>query len=194
MESSLPPTGVTLGILAGGRGTRLGGVDKAWLERGGVPQVLRIANRFRPLVAGILVSANLDLPRYAEAGLQAIADRHPGIGPLGGIDALARACSTPWLLTLPVDLVDANDCLLPSLAAAGGQGASADDDDGRQPLVALWRVEALGTSIAAAIALQDLSVQALQDRLGMTRVRLAGVRFGNLNTPADLLGAGMDTT
>jgi len=37
---------VTLGILAGGRASRLGGRDKAWLQRDGVPQVLRIARRF----------------------------------------------------------------------------------------------------------------------------------------------------
>ena len=37
---------LTLGILAGGRATRLGGRDKAWLQRDGVPQVVRIARRF----------------------------------------------------------------------------------------------------------------------------------------------------
>ena len=31
---------VTLGLIAGGSATRLGGLDKAWLARGGVPQVL----------------------------------------------------------------------------------------------------------------------------------------------------------
>ena len=36
----------TLGLIAGGRATRLGGADKAWLEKGGVPQVLRLAAEF----------------------------------------------------------------------------------------------------------------------------------------------------
>jgi len=36
----------------------------------------------------------------------------------------------------------------------------------------------------------DGSVQALQDALGMPRIRLRGVRFGNLNTPDDLIAAG----
>ena len=42
----IPRGDLTLGILAGGRGSRLGGRDKAWLQRGGIPQVLRIAQRF----------------------------------------------------------------------------------------------------------------------------------------------------
>jgi molybdopterin-guanine dinucleotide biosynthesis protein A len=77
------------------------------------------------------------MPRMA---CQAVVDRDPaGIGPLGGLEALASACATPWLLTVPVDVVDTNDCLLRTLASAGGEGAVAEDDDGLQPLVALYR-------------------------------------------------------
>ena len=57
----LPASQVTLGILAGGRATRLGGRDKAWLTRGGVPQVLRIARRFGAECSAVCVSANRDL-------------------------------------------------------------------------------------------------------------------------------------
>ena len=78
----------------------------------------------------------------------------PGLGPLGGLEALARACRTPWLLTLPVDVVDANDCLPRTLASAGGDGAVARDADGLQPLVALYRVAALRAAVAAAIFLR----------------------------------------
>jgi molybdopterin-guanine dinucleotide biosynthesis protein A len=183
---------VTLGLLAGGRATRLGGADKAWLSRNGVPQVVRLARRFAPEVDAILVSANRDAARYAATGLTVVADRVADIGPLGGLDALADACATRWLLTLPVDVVAVNDCLLPSLAAVGGQGAYAVDEDGVQPLAALWPVAALRTALPAALASGDRSVQALQARIGMAAVRLAGVRFGNLNVPADLVAAGMD--
>ncbi|MGY1457523.1 MULTISPECIES: molybdenum cofactor guanylyltransferase [unclassified Luteimonas] len=182
----------TLGLLAGGRAIRLGGLDKAWMEKGGEPQVLRLAARVRGEVDAVLVSANRDLERYASHGLTAVADRRPGLGPLGGLDALAWACTTPWLLTLPVDLVSINDCLLRSLRAAGGNGAWAEDDDGRQPLVALWRTSALRAVLPAALDSGDLSVQALQARLDMVGVRFAGLRFGNLNTPGDLAAAGLD--
>jgi len=188
----IPPSDITLGILAGGRATRLGGIDKAWLERDGLPQVERWQRRFAAETAALLVSANRDLPRFHAAGLTAVADRTSrDIGPLAGLDALAAACSTPWLLTLPVDLVGVNDCLLPSLAAAAGDtGAFAVDDDGTQPLVAFWRVDALRQAMPEALA-SDGAVHALQRTLDMAPVRLQGVRFGNLNTPDDLAAAGV---
>ena len=181
---------LTLGILAGGRATRLGGRDKAWLQRDGVPQVVRIARRFDAECGAVLVSANRDLSRYAEHGLRAVADEVADIGPLGGIDMLCAHCETPWLLTMPVDIVDANDCLLRTLANAGDDGAVADDGDGLQPLVALYRVDALRDAVAGALAAQDYSVQAMQARMRLPRLRFAGLRFGNLNTPEDLRLAG----
>ena len=188
----LPAEQLTLGLLAGGRATRLGGRDKAWLQRGGMPQVMRLARRFAGECSAVLVSANVHPQRYAEAGLQAVADDAPGIGPLGGLDALARACSTPWLLTLPVDLVDANDCLPRTLASAGGDGAVARDDDGLQPLVALYRVAALRDAATDAIARGNYSVQAMQARMGLPERAFSGFRFGNLNTPEDLRAAGIE--
>ncbi len=185
---------LTLGILAGGRATRLGGRDKAWLARGGVPQVQRIATRFGVETGAVLVSANRELPRYAGLGLTVVPDRIADAGPLSGLDALAAACRTPWLFTLPVDVVDANDCVLRTLVTQrSDQGASAQDDDGPQPLVALWRVDALREAVAAALAANAFAVHALQVRLGMRAVRFEGVRFGNLNTPEDLVAAGIDT-
>jgi molybdopterin-guanine dinucleotide biosynthesis protein A len=184
---------ITLGLLAGGAGSRLCGVDKAWLRRGGVPQVLRLAKRLSDETSSTLLSANRDPARYAEAGLIAIPDRRTGIGPIAGLDALVNACTTPWLLTVPVDLVDVNDCLLRSLAAAGGDGAFAIDDDGAQPLVALWRVEALRDALSQALAKNEIAVHALQARMGMAGVRFAGFRFGNLNTPGDLAAAGIES-
>ncbi|QIL20606.1 molybdenum cofactor guanylyltransferase [Thermomonas sp. HDW16] len=181
---------VMLGILAGGRASRLGGRDKAWLQRDGVAQVVRIARRFDGECGGVLVSANRDLPRYIAHGLAPIEDRVADIGPLGGLEALASACATPWLLTVSVDIVDANDCLLRTLATAGGNGAMAEDDDGLQPLVALYRVAPLRDAAAAAIATRNFSVQAMQARLSLPRVRFDGLRFGNLNTPEDLRLAG----
>jgi molybdopterin-guanine dinucleotide biosynthesis protein A len=192
MGISLPPHEVTIGLVAGGAGSRLGGADKAWLQRGGVPQILRLAKRLSGEAASVLVSANRDLPRYAEAGFVAIPDRLADIGPVAGLDALAAACTTRWMLTIPVDLVDVNDCLLRSLAAAGGDGAFAIDDDGAQPLVALWRVEALRAALARALGANEIAVHALQARMGMAGVRFTGFRFGNLNTPADLAAAGIE--
>ena len=191
-QAAVAPREITLGILAGGRATRLGGRDKAWLPVAGIPQVLRWQRRFAAETGALLVSANHDPARYAEQGLRVVADRMPDCGPLAGLDALAQACATPWLLTLPVDLVGVNECLLPTLfAGAAANGACAQDDDGPQPLVALWRTAALRDAAARALDAGEHAVHALQARLGMARVQFAGVRFGNLNTPDDLRAAGI---
>ena len=185
---------ITLGILAGGRATRLSGCDKAWLERDGVPQVLRMSRRFAAEVSSVLVSANRLDARYPLLGLTVVADRIQDVGPLGGLEALAAACRTSWLLTVPVDLVGVNECLVPTLiASAGDNGAFAQDDDGLQPLVALWRIETLRRDLTEAMRAGEHATQALQARMGMSCVRFTGVRFGNLNTPADLVAAGIAT-
>ena len=189
----IPMHDITLGLIAGGRATRLGGIDKAWLARGGVPQVLRFARRYPGEHGPVLVSANRDPARYAEVGLTAIADHSPDLGPLGALDALAQACTTPWLLTLPVDLVGTNDCLIRTLVSQrDDDGAFSRDDDGPQPLVALWRTQALRDACAHALAHDARAVHALQARLRMREIAFAGFRFGNLNTPDDLRAAGFD--
>ncbi|MDB6163517.1 MAG: mobA-like transferase domain protein [Xanthomonadaceae bacterium] len=191
MNVLLQPQHLTLGILAGGRATRLGGIDKAWLERDGEPQVLRIVRALRPRMQAVLVSANANLGRYARHGLSTVSDTIADIGPMGGLDALLRACRTPWLLTVPVDVIDVSDGVVPTLVGhAASKGSFAVDDDGRQPLLALWHVETARPATDAAISRADFSVHALQDALAMSAARLREGRVGNLNTPADLAAAG----
>ncbi len=192
MKHGLDRTQVTLGILAGGRASRLGGRDKAWLQRDGIPQVIRLARQFEAECGAVLVSANANLERYAEQGLVVVSDHVSGIGPIGGLQALADACTTPWLLTLPVDVIGTNECLLRTLVMAGDSGAVAEDDDGLQPLVALYRLETLRCAIKAAIDAGEHAIQAMQARLELPRVCFSGLRFGNLNTPEDLHAAGID--
>ena len=58
-------------------------------------------------------------------------------------------------------------------------------------LVALWPTVALRRAAGDALARGELAVHALQAGMDMRGVHLAGVRFGNLNTPADLAAAGI---
>jgi molybdenum cofactor guanylyltransferase len=191
---------LTLGILAGGRAQRLGGRDKAWLQRDGQPLVQRLAQALAPSVAAVLVSANRALSRYAAIGLQAVPDRiqapaaaERSLGPIAGLEALAAACATPWLLTLPVDLCQLPPALPAMLidAAGAGTGAYVEDDDGLQPLVALYRVAALRPALAAALEARCYAPHALQQQVAMSCLRLPGVALGNLNTAQDLHAAGI---
>ena len=73
-------------VLAGGRSSRMGGRDKAFLELGGQPLVARAAERLRPQVAALAISANADPALFAALGLPVLADAMPGYpGPLAGI-------------------------------------------------------------------------------------------------------------
>ena len=191
MNADIAANDITLGILAGGRASRLGGCDKAWLERAGVPQVLRWVQRYPGEHGPVLVSANRNLVRYQQHGLIAVGDRASDLGPLGGLDALAAACATEWLFTLPVDLVGTNDCLLRTLSTMRhDDGAYAVDDDGVQPLVALWHRNTLREACCNAIVSNTVAIRDLQTSMHMARVVFNGFRFGNLNTPADLALAG----
>lgn len=182
---------VTLGILAGGLGSRLDGRDKAWLLRDGESLVVRLAGLVGPHVDAVLVSANRNPEDYLSHGLRVIHDRVTGIGPLGGLEALANACRTPWLLTLPVDLLEVPDELADQLTR-GSQGRFAVDDDGPQPLVAAWRTDGLRAACAEAIEGGNHAIHDLQSALAMVPARFEGLRFGNLNTPADLVAAGIE--
>jgi molybdenum cofactor guanylyltransferase len=192
MHSVIPAHDITLGLLAGGRSSRLGGIDKAWLERDGVAQVVRWSRRFMGEHGPLLVSANRGFDRYAAHGFATVPDRRVDLGPIGGLDALASACVTPWLFTLPVDLVGTNDCLLRTLSSKRCEnGAYAVDDDGAQPLVALWRCDKLRSACIDAIAAGDGAAYRLAARLDLPAVVFSGFRFGNLNTADEVHAAGI---
>jgi molybdopterin-guanine dinucleotide biosynthesis protein A len=186
------PGSTTLGILAGGRATRLGGLDKAWLVRDGIPQVLRCHRAFESVTCAALVSANRTPERYRRYGLSVVADAGTGDrGPAAGLEALAAACRTVWLLTVPVDLVEFESTVAHRLMGeAGPDGAFVRDAEGVQPLVAVWRVDALRATLRP-LAGGAYAVHALHARLAMREVVFAGLRLGNLNRPDDLLAAGI---
>jgi molybdopterin-guanine dinucleotide biosynthesis protein A len=176
----------TLGILAGGRATRLGGRDKAWEICQGRSLIERTSQAFIEGFAERLVSANRDAQRYAALGLRVVADRVPDRpGPLAGIDALLAACGTPWLLTVPVDLRWLPCDLGERLFSAGEVGAVAQDTSGVQPLVALWPVARSKGPVADALARGDGAVHHIIARLSLPMVHFDGADFGNLNTPVD---------
>lgn len=188
-----PPCDVTLGVLAGGRATRLGGLDKAWLARDGVAQVLRRIDEARAFADHVLVSANAASHRYRDAGLCVVADGlDAGAGPVAGLAALAAACQTRWLATVPVDALHiAPGVFSGLLMAADRDGAWLVDADGPQPLVAVWNVARLRARAGAALSARRLAVRDLIAGLAMTPANIPDLSIGNINTPADLDQAGM---
>jgi molybdopterin-guanine dinucleotide biosynthesis protein A len=178
---------VTLGILAGGQARRLGGRDKARIERDGVRQVDRVLAAWPLAFHETLISYHGD-PEGLPAALRVVADRRDcARGPVAGLEALAHACRTPWLLSVPVDCrALPGDLAARLLADPDADGATVIDADGDQPLVSLWRVAALAPACAALLDAGDAPARALRARLRLRIVDLAPARLGNLNTPEDL--------
>ena len=91
-------------ILAGGRATRMGGVDKGLQLHLGVPLAQHALDRLRPQVAELLLNANRNLPIYQAMGVPVWPDEIPDFpGPLAGMLAGLDHCSTPYLVTVPCD-------------------------------------------------------------------------------------------
>jgi molybdopterin molybdotransferase len=109
-------------ILAGGRGTRMGRVDKGLQPFRGTTMVAHVLQRLAPQVDIVAINANRNLPLYqAAAGDDAVVmpDRMSGFeGPLAGLQAGLHFCATELLLTVPCDSPFLPDDLAERLYAA----------------------------------------------------------------------------
>jgi molybdopterin-guanine dinucleotide biosynthesis protein A len=91
-------------ILAGGQGSRMGGVDKGLLMLQGQTLVQRAIERLQPQVNSLMVNANRHASQYAVFGIPVVADADHGFkGPLAGFLSGLQHCPTDWLVTVPCD-------------------------------------------------------------------------------------------
>jgi molybdopterin-guanine dinucleotide biosynthesis protein A len=91
-------------ILAGGRGARMGGVDKGLQNHQGVPLALHALLRLAPQVGQMMINANRNLGAYESMGVPVWPDSIPDYaGPLAGFLTGLERCETPYLVTVPCD-------------------------------------------------------------------------------------------
>lgn len=156
------PAAVTGLVLAGGRGSRMGGVDKGLQLLRGRPLVAHVLQRLAPQVGPLLISANRNLERYQAFGHPVLPDADAEFkGPLAGLQAGLQVCTTAWLLAVPCDSprlpTDLAARLLAAAQAAGADlamAASSDADGGElrlQPAFCLLNRRLAGT-LAAHLA------------------------------------------
>jgi molybdenum cofactor guanylyltransferase len=93
---------VTLGVIAGGRGERLGGVAKGLLEVEGRPVLARLLELGRRC-GDVLLVANEPGP-YARFGVRTVADVVRGRGAPGGVHAALVGARTEWVLAVACDM------------------------------------------------------------------------------------------
>jgi molybdopterin-guanine dinucleotide biosynthesis protein A len=91
-------------VLAGGRGSRMGGVDKGLQPLRGKPMVSWVLERLAPQVDEIVLNANQNLDAYAGFGHRVVPDSLGGFaGPLAGLHAGLQAAAHSLAVTVPCD-------------------------------------------------------------------------------------------
>ncbi|MFN9744281.1 MAG: molybdenum cofactor guanylyltransferase MobA [Betaproteobacteria bacterium] len=179
-------------VLCGGRGARMGGVEKALVRWAGRPLLAHVIDRLAPQVGTVALNVNRQAALYAGFGLPLWPDADDTLpGPLAGwLAALGRA-PTEWLLSVPCDspLMPADLAVRLALPLAGPGApplAIAATADGLQPVFALLH-RSLAPALAAALARGERSVQRFARAQAAAEVAFedAGA-FADADTPEDL--------
>ena len=133
---TIQPEDITALILAGGRGSRMGGVDKGLQNFNGLPLALHTLARLQMggHVGPIIVNANRNLAAYESLGATVWPDSVADYaGPLAGFLTGLERCETPYLVTAPCDTPLLPLDLIPRLAQALDARGRADCHGGRRP-------------------------------------------------------------
>jgi molybdenum cofactor guanylyltransferase len=149
----ISPSDITGVILAGGRGSRMGGADKGLQNFNGMPLALHTLVRLQAQVGELMINANRNLGAYESFGVPVWPDVLADYaGPLAGFLTALERCETPWLATVPCDTPLFPQDLVARLAHAAQSEdaeiamAAAREEDGQiraQPVFCLLRVELL---------------------------------------------------
>lgn len=147
-------------VLAGGRGSRMGGVDKGLQPFHGRALAHHALLRLQPQVGAALLNANRHLAAYADFGVPVWPDGLADFpGPLAGFLTGLQHCTTGWMLTVPCDtplfphdlaarLAHAADAAQADIAVAAApetDGATGTTVLRRQPVFCLMRTTVQGS-------------------------------------------------
>ncbi|SPB18377.1 molybdopterin-guanine dinucleotide biosynthesis protein MobA [Caballeronia novacaledonica] len=182
-------------VLAGGRGSRMGGVDKGMQPFHGEPLALHVMRRIAPQAGALLISANRSIKDYARLGAafdaRVIPDARADFpGPLAGIAAALHAATTEYVLAAPCDAPFVDEhigaVLMQALDAQGGDVAYAATIDASgevmaHPVFALLRTS-LADDLDAWLDQGERKVRAWYARHKAAEVRFHDERaFYNIN-------------
>ena len=186
---------VTGVVLAGGRGRRMGGVDKGLVELRGRPLAAWVIERLVPQTGAVIVNANQNLERYAAFGYPVVRDTVGGFaGPLAGLHAALAAARTDWVVTAPCDSPFLPHDLVARLGsaatAANATLAVARTFDQPHPVFALARRDVYA-HLEAFLAGGGRKIDAWYASLAVVEVAFddEADAFRNINTAAELADA-----
>ena len=171
-------------ILAGGAGTRLGGVSKATLELDGLPLAVRVGEVLAEVCepVAIVCKPNTDLPAIdgVERWDEPVEPRHPLTGI---VHALERAGSPVLVCAVDMPWVTADACRSLLDAAPGAPAAVAVGEGEMCPVFGVYAPEALAILQAAPA---DAPLRETVDALDPARVALPPALLRSVNTSEDL--------
>lgn len=157
-KPAINPSEITGLILAGGRGSRMGGVDKGLQNFNGLPLALNTLVRLQPQVGYVMVNANRNLSAYESFGVDVWPDSLADYaGPLAGFLTGLERCETPYMMTVPCDTPLFALDLVARLAEALDREhadiamAAAREEDGQlrpQPVFCLLRTALMESLVA----------------------------------------------
>ena len=179
-------------ILAGGRGSRMGGEDKGLVEFNGKPMVEHVLAALRPQVAEVLINANRNEEAYRQTGCRVVPDAVAGFaGPLAGVSAGMHAMTCTHVLVLPCDGPFVPAWLAQRLwtASAGKDDVivAAHDGERLHPTFALLPVSVLA-DLDAYLAAGGHKIDTFYYRHAFAPVDFSDYpqAFLNINTPEDV--------
>jgi molybdenum cofactor guanylyltransferase len=153
LTANIATADITGVILAGGRGSRMGGVDKGLQNFNGMPMALHTLMRLQAQVGEVMINANRNLGAYESFGVPVWPDVLADYaGPLAGFLTGLERYETPWLVTVPCDTPLFPQDLVGRLAEAAREQdaeiamAAAREEDGQvrtQPVFCLMRLDLL---------------------------------------------------
>ena len=205
-SAPLGPAMISAIVLAGGRGSRMGGVDKGLQSFRGKPLALHSLERLRGTgsVGPLMLNANRNLEQYEAFGAPVWPDGLADYaGPLAGFLVGLAHCQTPYLLTLPCDTPLFPLDLVPRLGAAlqaqdaqiAMAAAPERDESGqtrlrKQPVFCLMRTDLLpGLVDFTQAGGRKIDAWAAQQRLALVPFDQPGddpLAFFNANTLQEL--------
>jgi len=167
------------------------GRDKATLPIAGVPMAVRIARALASALEPI-VAVGRPAPELAAAGLEVVADDHPGEGPLGGILTAFAWSPAPIVVVVACDLVDVDGATAAALVSALeadpalAVAAAAREPGDAQPLCAAWRIELAAGALTSSFAAGERAIRRAWTGLDRVAVAVEADRVRNVNTPTDV--------
>lgn len=190
-------------ILAGGKGRRMGGKDKALIPLLDRPLLSYVLESISGNVAPIALNINTNLDKFSEFGYEIIEDPIKGhLGPLAGILASlnwARKLNQKWVMTLPCDTPFLPKNIVKEMIKLKNKELDVDvvvaqSKGYNHPVIALWKSD-LNLKLEKALNEGIRKIDIFTSSLKVAYVDFDKINnnnfdpFTNLNSPLDLIKA-----